>query len=59
MLDFFFVELSLSYPSKQITVSHCLHTLRDNNVGTLDLINYPNSATQRKEKSFSCHIAMI
>lgn len=35
-----FVELSLSYPSQQITMSHCLHTLRDNNVGTLDFISY-------------------
>lgn len=33
------VDLSLSYLSQQITVSHCLQSLRDNNVDTLDLIS--------------------
>lgn len=59
-----FVELSLRYLSQQITVSHCLHTLRDNNVGTLDLIGYPSCHTLStphtgKIKEISCHIATL
>lgn len=41
------------------SLSHSLRTLRDNNVGALDLISYPQCATQEKQKSFSCHIATL
>lgn len=36
------LQLSLSYLSQQITTSHCLHSLRDNDVGTVDLISFPH-----------------
>lgn len=52
-----FLEPPLSCISQKIIVTHCLHTWRNNNVGTLDFANYPvaHCSTEGKKRASLSH----